>query len=59
MAVQFGIIWLLCTVAFILGGPYGPAPAPYGARGIIMCAVSGVLVAIAIVIVPQLGHGVL
>jgi hypothetical protein len=56
--VPFLIQWLLFSVAFMIGGyPMAPAPAPYNAGRILMCAVSGVLCAIAVAFVPGLVTG--
>ena len=51
--VPFLIVWLLCTVAFLIGGFPRPA-APYAIGDFLTSAVAGVLVAIAIVFVPGL-----
>jgi hypothetical protein len=50
--LPFLIEWLLCTVAFLIGG-YGQ-PEPYAVGNLLTSAVAGVLVAIAIAFVPGL-----
>jgi len=53
MLVQFLIVWLLCTVAFIIH----PHPtAAQDTKSLMMNAVAGVLVAIALCIVPMVAQ---
>lgn len=49
MAIKFIIEWLLCSVAFAIGGRE-----PSDTMSVIKCIVAGVLVAIAIAFVPAI-----